>query len=166
MKKIWQHQSILTRYYLKSMSCFFLFWGLFVFFKTEFIDTLFFAMAFVWHFALMTPGLKEQMLTGRQKFSFLSIVVRINYYLQLFIKINKISFGSSIIRALSPFAFTFALMVVGGNGNIIFTLLGSVAFELTYYLMNKKKEVAEVISAQPSDRETPPTIPNAENFHE
>lgn len=148
------------------MASFLLFWGLFAVLKMDFIDTLFFAMAFVWHFALLTPGLKEQVLTGKQKFSFLSIVVRVNYYLQLFIKINNFSFGPSIIRALSPFAFTFVLMVVGGNGNILFTLFGSIAFELTYYLMNKKKEKVEVISTPPSDQKILPKIPNVENSHE
>ena len=123
---------------------------------------LFFLMSYVWHFALLTPGLKEKMLTKKQRFSFINVVVRINYYLQLFIKIKKVPFGPSIVRALSPALFTLILMVVGGSGNIIFTLLGSVCFEVTHLFITRYSKSTLV---RQDDAETPPAIPNEENTH-
>ena len=161
MKKIWGRLSILARYYIVSMLSFFICWSIFTLLNIEFLNSLFFMMSYVWHFTLLTPGLKEKMLTKKQRFSFINVVVRTNYYLQLFIKIKKVPFGPSIVRALSPLFFTFILMVVGGNGNILFTLLGSVCFEGTHYLLSRKST-----SEQPDDSETPPAIPNEESFHE
>ena len=122
-------------------------------------------MSYVWHFALLTPGLKDKMLTKKQRFSFINVVVRINYYLQLFIKIKKVPFGPSIVRALSPLIFTLVLMIVGGSGNIIFTLLGSICFEITHYFLSKYSRPKSTLKPQ-DDSETPPAIPSAESFHE
>lgn len=164
MKKIWNSLSILSRYYITSMISFFIFWGVLSVFGINYLNTLFFILAFIWHFTLLTPGLKEKMLVSKQKFSFLNVVVRVNYYMQLFIRIEKVPFGPSIIRAISPLIFTFLLMVVGGNGNMLFTILGSVCFEFSYYLWNKKP--TSTTSAQPDDQEIPPAIPTAENSRE
>lgn len=161
MKKIWNRLSILSRYYLISMLSFFIFWSIFTLLNVEFINTLFFVTSYVWHFTLLTPGLKEKMITQKQRLSFISIVVRINYYLQLFIKIDKVPFGPAIIRAISPVLFTIALMVVGGSGNILFTLLGSICFEGTHYFLSRQPT-----STPPADSETPVTIPSEESFHE
>lgn len=161
MSKIWNRLSALARYYLISMISFFICWSLLTIFNVEFLNTLFFMTSYVWHFTLLTPGLKEKMLTKKQRFSFINVVVRTNYYLQLFIKIKKDPFGSSIIRALSPMLFTLILMVVGGSGNILFTLLGSLSFEVTHYFLTKKST-----SRLPDDSEIPPAIPSVESFHE
>ena len=113
MKKLWERMSVLSRYYLISMLSFFLFFGLLSLVGLSFIDLLFFSMAFIWHFALLTPGMKEKMLMNKQRFSFLNVIVRVNYYLQLFIKIDRYSFGPAIVRAISPLIFMFFLIVVG-----------------------------------------------------
>ncbi len=165
MKKAWGKLSILAQYYSLSMFSFFLCWSILSLLNTEFINSLFFTMSFVWHFTLMTPGLKDKMLTKNQKFSFINVVVRINYYFQVFIKINKTPFGPAIVRAISPMLFTLFLMIVGGSGNAVFTLLGSVCFELTHYLLTNKC-LSKITSTLPVDLEIPPEIPNAENFHE
>lgn len=161
MKKIWENLSVLARYYATSMISFFVCWFILTILNIEFINTLFFMTSYVWHFTLLTPGLKEKMLTQKQRLSFINVVVRINYYLQLFIKIKKVPFGPAIVRAISPMLFTLTLMVVGGSGNILFTLLGSVCFEGTHYLFTRK-----TTSIPPIDSEIPPTIQSAESFHE
>jgi hypothetical protein len=143
------------------MLSFCLFFGLLSLVGLSFIDLLFFSMAFIWHFALLTPGMKEKMLMNKQRFSFLNVIVRINYYLQLFIKIDRYSFGPAIVRAISPLVFMFFLIVVGGNGNLLFTILGSAAFEISYYCFLQK-----AISGLRDDRESEKEIPNAESFHE
>ena len=143
------------------MFSFFVCWSIFTLLNIEFINMLFFVTTYVWHFALLTPGLKEKMITEKQRLSFISVVVRINHYLQLFIKIKKVPFGPSIVRAISPMFFTLLLMIVGGSGNLLFTLLGSVCFEGTHYLISKK-----TTSIPPSVPEIPPAIPSAESFHE
>lgn len=163
MKKILLDKlSPLAIYYLKSIGSFFVFFGILNLIGIDYINQLFFMVCFIWHFTLNTPGLKEKMLTNKkQRFSFLNVIVRVNYYLQLFIKTEKIPFGAALVRAISPMLFIFFLKVVGGNGNILFALLGCFCFELTYYLLNRK-----TTSAPPGDPETPPAIPNAETFHE
>lgn len=165
MKKIWESLSKLTHYYIKTMLSFFIFWGLLNLLNVDFLNNLFFVMAYVWHFALVTPGLKEKVMTSKQRYSFLSVVVRVNYYLQLFIKITKYPFGPSIVRAISPLAFTLLLLVAGGNGNIVFAILGSVCFELSYYFLNKKNKSSAILMLK-DDQETPPAIPNVKNVHE
>lgn len=165
MKRIWGNLSVLTHYYIKTMFTFLIFWGLLNLLKVDFLNNLFFVMAYVWHFTLLTPGLKEKVMTSKQRYSFLSVVVRINYYLQLFIKITKYPFGPSIVRAISPLAFTSLLLIAGGNGNILFAILGSVCFEVSYYFLNKKM-VTPAILMPPNDQETPPAIPSAENVRE
>lgn len=161
MKNVWGKLSPLAQYYSITMFSFFIWWTVLYFLKIEFINILFFITSFVWHFTLLTPGLKEKMLTQKQRFSFINVVVRINYYLQLFIKIKKTEFGPSIVRALSPLIFTSLLVIAGGSGNVIFTIMGSIAFEAAHYLMTKK-----TTSTPPDDSEIPPTIPSAENSHE
>lgn len=161
MRNLWNKLSALSRYYSISMFSFLIWWSVLYLLRIEFINILFFMTSFVWHFTLLTPGLKEKMLTQKQRFSFINVVVRVNYYLQLFIKIKKWSFGSSLVRALSPLIFTLLLVIAGGSGNILFTLMGSLAFETAHYLMTKK-----TIAAGPADPEIPPAIPSAENFHE
>jgi hypothetical protein len=169
VKNIWGSLSILARYYLISMLSFFICWSIFSVFNLEWINALFFMTSYVWHFTLLTPGLKEKMLTKKQRFSFINVVVRTNYYLQLFIKIKKVPFGPSIVRAISPLLFTAILLVLGGSGNILFTILGSVCFEATHYFLSKKsfpKSFPKPTSERPDDSEIPPAIPSAESFHE
>jgi hypothetical protein len=133
-------------------------WGILTLVSAEFLNSLFFILAYVWHFTLLTPGLKEKMLVGgKQRFSFLSVIIRINYYLQLFIKVDKIPFGRSAVRAISPILFTFLLLVAGGNGNIFFALMGSFCFEFFYFFFSDK-----IILSAPSVQETPPEIPISE----
>ncbi|MDO9334129.1 MAG: hypothetical protein Q7T57_06375 [Dehalococcoidales bacterium] len=162
MKKVWNQLSLLSRYYIISMIGFFICWSIFSILKVEFLNTLFFIMSYIWHFTLLTPGLKDKMLTSRQRFSFINVVVRINYYLQLFIKLKKISFGPSIVRAISPMLFSLLLILVGGSGNLLFTLLGSICFEATHYFLTNKKS----ISVPPGDSEIPPATPIVRNSHE
>lgn len=159
MKKIWAYLSPLAQYYVKYILSFLFFFGILNLLNIFYNDQMFFIVTYIWHFTLMTPGLKEKMLTKKQRFSFLNVIVRINYYLQLFIKTDKVPFGlgPSLVRAISPLLFIFILKVVGGNGNMIFALLGCAAFEAVYLFTNKK-----IISAPPGDPETPPEIPNAE----
>lgn len=161
MRNIWNKLSILSRYYIISMLSFFIWWAVLYGLKIEFINILFFMTSFVWHFTLLTPGLKEKMLVKKQRFSFINVVVRVNYYLQLFIKIKKLEFGPSIIRALSPLFFTLVLVIAGGSGNVLFTMMGSIAFETAHYLMNKR-----ITSVRPDDSEIPPAIPSAESSRE
>ncbi|MBP9682115.1 MAG: hypothetical protein KBD76_11970 [Bacteriovorax sp.] len=162
MKALWKRASVLSRYYFISMMGFIACWGILTILNVEFLNNLFFILAYVWHFTLLTPGLKEKMLIGgKTRFSFLSVIIRINYYLHLFIKIDKIPFGRSFVRAISPTAFTLLLLIAGGNGNIFFTLLGSVFFEFIYLLFLEK-----ITLSLPSDPETPPEIPTSEMSHE
>lgn len=152
--KIWNKLSIYAKYYLISLVNLGVCWGILTLLQIEFINVIFFLTAFVWHFALLTPDLKEKVMTNHHRLSFLAVVVRVNYYLQIFINTKKIPYVSSFVRALSPVMFTFLLFILGGTGNILFTLLGSFCFEVVYLIAKKKKEVINL--------DTPPAIPTPE----
>lgn len=129
----------LTKYYITFFLSALFLWSAMSYFQIEFPNILFFFTAYVWHFALLAPGLKEKVFRGAPRFSFLTIVIKMNYYLQLFIHFKKFPFLSSFVRALSPFLFTLLLFVVGGSGNIAFTCFGSLTFELIYFFAKKTK---------------------------
>jgi hypothetical protein len=144
------------RYYLISFITAAIFWLILIFLEIDFINIVFFIMAFVWHFALLAPGVREKILTSKNKLSFLSVTIRVNHYLQMFLPVHKIPRGPALVRALSPLVFSFMLFVAGGIGNLFFTLLGSLVFEFTYGIFLHKK----VITMNISDPETPPAIPS------
>ena len=134
---------------------------------SNFVDQIFFLTAFVWHFALQTPGLREKVMTNHHKLSFLAVIVRLNHYLQIFINIKRLPYASSFIRAISPVLFTFLLFILGGHGNILFTLIGSFCFEVVYvYVKNKTDFFGVSPLAHTSAQDTPPVIPNVEKTHE
>jgi hypothetical protein len=155
MLKLWSKLSILSRYYLISMFTFLIWWTFLFFVKIEFINILFFTTSFIWHIALLTPGLKEKMLTQKQRYSFINIIVRTNYYLPLFIKFDKWKFGSSIVRSISPTLFTLLLVIAGGSGNLFFSLLGSFAFESVHYFVAKKIDLNDI----KTESNVPPELP-------
>jgi len=159
MKVFWNKLSPLAQYYVKYISSFFVFFGFLNLLNVFYNNQLFFMVGYIWHFTLMTPGMKEKMLIKKQRFSFLNIIVRVNYYLQLFIKTSKVPFGigPALVRSIAPLLFIFFLLVVGGNGNFLFAVFGCAAFETVYYFFDRK-----IISMPPSDPETPPEIPTAE----
>lgn len=142
-----------SRYYLISFLTVAVFWLIFNLLDFDFINITFFIMAFIWHFALMVPEIKEKVLSGKIRYSFLGVTVRMNHYLQVFLPANKIPFGASLVRALSPLLFSFVLLVAGGTGNILFTLLGSFVFEVIYLALKGRRETPEI----------PKVIPNEEN---
>ena len=106
-------------------------------------------------------------MTNHHKLSFLAVVVRLNYYLQLFINIKRLPYASSFIRAISPALFTFLLFILGGQGNIVFTLLGSFCFEVMYVIVKKKTDIFGVSPLRNIiDQDILPTIQNVEKTHE
>lgn len=160
--------SLHAKYYLMSFLNLGVCWGILALLNIDFLNVIFFLTAFVWHFALVTPGLKEKVMTHHHKLSFLAVVVRLNHYLQLFINLKKVPYSSSFIRALSPVTFTFLLFILGGGGNLLFTLLGSFCFEVIYLIIKKKTSWFEesTLLVHTNDSEIPPAIPSAEKNHE
>jgi len=151
--------SEVSKYYFIFLVTIVLTWAILTLLNIEFLNQIFFIMAFVWHFALLTPGLKQKVLTSYHRLSFLSVVIRLDHYLHLFIRIKKWPFQASLIRAISPLSFTFILFVLGGNGNILFTLLGSLFFESIYLSVYKKWTIP---LEHKDDPEIPPAIPSEE----
>jgi hypothetical protein len=154
-----------SRYYFFSLLTAAIFGLIFIALDIEFINSTFFITAFIWHFTLMAPGVREKIFTSKTRFSFLSITIRVNHYLQLFLPTHKIPCGVALVRAISPLLFTCMLFVVGGSGNLLFTLLGSFIFECVYILINNKNNKA-IIEEHINDPEIPPAIPSEESGHE
>lgn len=168
---MWNKLSVKARYYIISFLNLGVCWGVMALFNVDFLNLIFFLTAFIWHFALLTPGLKDQVLTKHDRYSFLAVAVRINHYLQIFIDPKKIPYASSVIRAISPVLFALLLFLVGGRGNLIFTLLGSLCFEVVYVIVKKKTNALQTDSVTSplehiNDLDTPPAIPSAEKNHE
>ena len=164
---IWNKLSVLAQYYIISFTAMGILWAILALAQVQFINIVFFMTAFVWHFSLVTPGLKEKVMTSHHKLSFLAIVIRVNHYLQIFINLKKVPYASSFIRAISPGLFTFVLFILGGTGNILFTLAGSLLFELLYIFMKKKTNI--FVTSLSVHRENPdivPAIPNVEKTRE
>lgn len=170
MKDVWLKLSERSRFYIFSFLNLFFSWLILNFLNVEIVNIIFFMTAFVWHFALLTPGLKEQVLGRNQRFSFLTVITKINHYMQLFISFRRYpriaSYGSAIIRAISPLVFTFVLFVFGGGGSILFTLLGSLSFEILYFFTNKDKKMFFSPLGHTVNPDIPPMIPNEEKSHE
>jgi hypothetical protein len=152
--------SLSSKYYFMSIVLGLLSWVILLLVKIDFINIIFFNLAFIWHFALMAPEMKEHAIRGKSKYSLMSLVYKSNFYLQMFIRFNKIKYTSSIVRAISPFLFTFFLLIVGGSGNLLFTLLGSFIFEVFYLKLFIK------IKDHVDDLEIPPVIPSEEKSPE
>ncbi len=159
-----------VKFYAVSFSTAAIFWGILALCQVEFINIIFFLTAYIWHMALLTPGLKDTVMTKHHKLSFLAIIVRGNHYLQMFINLKRVPFSSSFIRAISPALFTFLLFLVGGNGSILFTLLGSFFYEVIYLIVKNKTKLYESPTFNPlahiNDLDTPPASPNVEKSHE
>ena len=165
MKNLWQKTSDLSRYYFFSFMGFVVVWILLLLLNPDFVNQVFFITAYVWHFALLAPGMREKVVSSGHKYSFLSIIVRLNHYLQLLINLKRIPFSSSFIRAISPLIFTLALLVFGGGGNLFYSLLGSFCFEFFYYFMKKCMRGPSPL-AHINDPEILPEIPNEEKSPE
>lgn len=110
-----------------------------------FTNTVFFLLAYAWHFTLETPGAKETWVKSKKRYSFIAMVFRFNHYLQIYTVQfeNKLPsflrpFKGGLIRALSPLFFTLILLFFGGHGNLIFVLFGSIIFELLNKTLPKK----------------------------
>ncbi len=165
--KIWNKLSVQAQYYIISFLGIGVCWGILSLTQVQFINIVFFMTAYIWHFSLVTPGLKEKVMLSHHRLSFLAIVVRVNHYLQIFINLKKLPYASSFIRALSPGLFTFMLFILGGTGNILFTILGSFIFEVIYIFMKKKTNIFHSSLLEHRENlDTAPMIPNAEKSHE
>ena len=154
--------SELSRYYLINFGSIIILWTFLLLIDIDVINITFFILGFIWHFALLAPGIKEKILTHKNRFSFLTIAIKTNYYLQMFIPVEKIPYGPSIVRAISPFIFSSILFVVGASGNLLFPLMGSACFEIIYLFTHRKIKIKE----HKDDPEIPPVIPSEESVHE
>ncbi len=130
-----------TMYMLMHLSfaaiCFFAFQLL----NLNFQDSIFFLLSYLWSFTLLTPGLRDQILKKKNSYSFTSIVFRTNHYLQMLTlsyekKIPEYlrKYRNAFTRFLSPFIFALILMLMGGDGSLVFLVLGIVFFELVQLL--------------------------------
>jgi hypothetical protein len=167
MKTIWNKLSPLSRYYIITGIVFVVLWSLMSLLPIDFIDILFFTTTYIWHFTLAAPGMREKVMTTSHRMSLISVVVRVNYYLQLFIRSEKIPYRASLIRAFSPFLFILFLKVIGGRGNVLFGLMSSLIFEATYLYSDKKNHFqgslfTAPIATSPEAPETTPVNPPAE----
>ena len=155
----WRKLSDVNKYYLITFSSLGLMWAIFYLMNFEFMYIVFFIMSYVWHLALTVPGLKDRVLVSYHRLSFLSVIIRLNHYLQMFIKLKNIPYQTSIIRMLSPLIFTLVISVIVGQGSLLFTVLGSIFFEVIYIFVTKN--TFNLLSG-PSVQDTPPKIPNEE----
>lgn len=117
-----------------------------------FTNTVFFLLAYAWHFTLETPGAKETWVKSKKRFSFIALVFKFNHYLQIYsVQVaDKLpafvrKFKGGFVRAISPLLFALTLIFFGGNGNLFFVLFGSLVFEVFNILFIKTLKVPGTI---------------------
>lgn len=135
--------SAIFRYYAFFFVELLLLWGILSLLSVEFYNIVFFMLAYIWHLTLLTPKLRDQVLTTHNRFSFLSVVIKLNYYLMIFINKKNNPIISSIIRALSPFMFITLINSLGGYGNLYWVVFGSVIIELSYIIYKRFIEIKD-----------------------
>lgn len=160
--------SLITKFYFFYLILLIMSWGILSLLGFEFFNIIFFITAFVWHFTLTLPGLRDKVLTRYHRLSFLSVVVRLNHYLQIFINLKSNKYASSIIRSISPLLFNLLIYLIGGYESIFFTLLGSFVFEFSFLFLYKKIIDREILTplVDTKTEEIPPMIPTEESSHE
>lgn len=144
-----------SKYYFFTFSMLMVWWGVFTIIELPFNELFFFATAYLWHLALVTPGLRDTVMRTHGKLSFLGMMVRLNYYLQLFINFKKLPFASSFIRAISPLLFAMLLYILGGSASVVYTVFGSLVFEVTYFFYKKIYKIEKIsLLGSKDDQET------------
>ncbi len=130
--------SNVSRYYFLTLVLLILLWLFFLLFNLNYAYFCFFTLSFIWHFTLMMPGLKQQVMSRYHKLSFLSVIIRLDHYLHLFLPTQGNVFLSTVVRAISPNVFAIVLSSFSNNVSYVATLLGSFVFELYFYFLKKK----------------------------
>jgi hypothetical protein len=122
--------SNVARYYLFSLLLLMLI--SFVFYVTDvgYNYFIFFILSYVWHFALAMPDLKRKVLTTYHKLSFLSVIIRFDHYLHVFIPNKGNRILRSFITSISPLCFALMLSIFSNSVSFVFTILGSIVFEV------------------------------------
>lgn len=118
-------------YYFVSLFMAIVYWLLLTLIDLDFVNIVFFLLAYIWNFSLLVPGALEYAFKSKSKLSLYVIAIKFNYYLSLFTKKYEFKFHNSIVRSISPALFTLLLLLIGGSGNVLFALLGSLIFEVT-----------------------------------
>lgn len=121
--------SALTRYYLIYLIEIILIWGVMSLVGIDFYFIIFLMVGFVWPMTLMTPRLKDKVHQTGGRFSFLTVVYKLNHFLQMLINKKNIWYVSSVIRLISPLLFIALINIFGGNGEFLPIFIGWFLFE-------------------------------------
>lgn len=115
---------------------------IFELFNVSLLNTMFYFTAFIWNFAIYTPGVRSKLRDSRRyRYSFLKTIVKLEQALRLKVKQNlKIrKYGvDALSRSLIPFLFFLTLFLLLGVGNILFSILGLLTFEIFLLLFSNK----------------------------
>ena len=109
---------------------------------TSWFSILFFFVSYAWAFALLTPNFNQKVLSRKYRYSFLRLVLNVNVFFQ---DLLSGIIPSSFIRVFSPFSFCLIMfMIASYSGNLIFSVLGSLVFDviyLTYHQVKLRKKI-------------------------
>lgn len=125
--------SALTRYYLIYLIEIVLIWGVMSLVGIDFYFIIFLMVGFVWPMTLMTPRLKDKVYQTGGRFSFLTVVYKLNHFLQMLINKKNIWYVSSLIRLISPLLFIVLVNIFGGNGEFLPIFIGWFLFEVSHF---------------------------------
>lgn len=129
--------SALTRYYLIYLIEIILVWGVLSIVGIDFYFIIFLMVGFVWPMTLLTPKLKDKVYNSQGRFSFITIVYRMNHFLQMLINKKNIWYVTSVIRLISPILFIALINIFGGNGEFLPVLIGWFLFEVSHFVFKK-----------------------------
>lgn len=136
--------SALTRYYLIYLIEIVLVWGIMSVVGIDFYFIIFLMVGFVWPMTLMTPKLKDKVYQTGGRFSFLTIVYKLNHFLQMLINKKNIWYISSVIRLISPLLFITLVNIFGGNGEYPPIFIGWFLFECSHFFLKKFYQEKEI----------------------
>jgi len=134
-QQVVDYKAVLKRYYLYVFPAYFVFLVLCLFFRLSFSILLFVSLGYVWCLALCVPGILEKMKESKLRFSFFSMIVRLNDVIQEKIPIKNNRLLSSLGRSVQPLVFSILMSTVSDEPLFLWTILGVLSFELYYSLV-------------------------------
>lgn len=120
---------------------------LLAFIEIELIDILYYISGFSWNYALNAPKIRKKVAKYKYRFSFIKFLYKFNRLLDLkILVIVKNKFNSPTVlklyylhRIFIPVLFLLIIFLISGLGNPLYALLGSLIFEVLYFLLIKNK---------------------------
>ncbi len=100
----------------------------------HFIDASFYILGFIWPYSYYTPGSRDEILKGRNRFSFLGLSYQIHDFIFLKLPNKKLA---PLVRLMCPVGFVILLSLISFSYVYSWVLFGWMSYELFHFINNK-----------------------------